>query len=801
MIGQVEYVDVMLLLPRRLDRAVYVYSVPPALQKDLAFGKRVRVPVGSQRHDGIILGPAVAAPARQCKAIIKILDREEVISPDLLELAEWMAWHYACSLAQVLRGIIPGFLRHRQEDCLVPLVQREDLLYMDSIETGFDLEEFMERLWDAGQESIKSARKSIGDEGIKQLEEAGWVASLQDYGYIRPREEAVLYKVRCADLNAIEALQKKAPRQADFLAILAASGSMPGEKAEKLASRRVIKALLEKGLLETELLTNEFIPEPAFELSSEQQDAVQILQAALMRSEYSEHLLFGITGSGKTEVYINLSLKALAENKSVLLLVPEIALTRQLLAMFTARIGDVVVMHSDMPARERYDTWMAIKNGSKRMVIGARSAAFAPLQDIGLIIIDEEQESSFKQEESPRYHVRDVARMRARQSSAMLLMGSATPSLESFHRAMNGQMRLLELKQRTGGGAEPKIILDDLRQDRNWERNDLIAPLLASKIRERLDSLEQVILFLNRRGFKPHTLCRSCGRSRNCPHCSVSLNYHLEMEAAICHYCGYQESPRPVCEFCGSTFMDMAGFGTQTVEEEARRMFPAARVARLDTDSSRRRGEQERILKAMKNGEIDILVGTQMVAKGLDFPMVSLVGVLGADQMLALPDFRAGERAFQLIVQAAGRAGRAKGGAEVVVQTYNPDSPVIQMAVKQDYFDFYLEEAGQRQVLNYPPFSSLLRVVLSSSNEDFCSKQIADIIEYADELTDARDEELVFLGPAACPIYRLRNRFRNQFIVRSCHEELLSSLGRYLAVMHLQDDLKLELDINPLNLM
>lgn len=795
------YIDVLLLLPRRQDKAVYTYSVPHSMESEPAFGKRVLVPVAGRRQAGIIMGPAEFKPLGICKAIIKVLDPEPVLTPELLELAEWMAQYYATSLGKVLKGIIPSFLRHKKADVVLPLIQPEEFMDLEMADLHPRIERFMELLWEEGQISAKEAHKILDDQTFAELEENGWILKSQDYGYSRILETAMIVKALETSEESLASLCKKAPRQAEAYLKMRSEGYMALESARQIAGSRIIQNLQEKGLIQVEPLQVESSAECDFVLSDEQSDAVAGVAQGLASREYIEFLLWGITGSGKTEVYIHLALQVLESGKSVLVLVPEIALTRQLVATFASRIGDVAVLHSDMPALERYDAWMRIKKGEVRTVIGARSAVFAPLNDIGLIIIDEEQESSFKQDESPRYHVRDVARHRAQMNNSALLLGSATPSLETFLRAMSGATHMLKLSKRIGGGEEPAIIIDDLRRYKGKDAHSVIAPLLAEKIRERFEAREQTILFLNRRGYKPITLCRSCGRSLICPNCSVSLNFHRDLGAAICHYCGFQQMPGQSCEYCGSAFMEMAGYGTQAVEEEIRRMFPEMRVARLDTDSSRRRGEQERVLNAMKQHEIDILIGTQMVAKGLDFPMVSLVGVLGADQMLSLPDFRASERAFQLIVQAAGRAGRAMGGAEVVVQTYNAANPVIQMAQAQDYFALYMSEIKQRQLLGYPPFVNLLRVVISSPHEDLCQKRIVDIIDYTEEILDAGEEDLSILGPAPCPIYRIRNRYRSQFMVKSGNIELLSSLARYLALLPDLEDCRLEMDLNPLSLM
>jgi primosomal protein N' (replication factor Y) len=419
------------------------------------------------------------------------------------------------------------------------------------------------------------------------------------------------------------------------------------------------------------------------------------------------------------------------------------------------------------------------------------------MPDLGLIIVDEEQETSFKQEEQPRYHAREVARQRARIESAVLLLGSATPSLETYFKAEQGKMRLLELRERVGQAYIPRVTIEDMRRAFPNQARKLVSPLLEEKIQENLERQEQIILFINRRGYSPMTVCWECGHITHCPVCSVAMTYHRDIERNVCHYCNRQERMPVQCAACGSLHLQLLGAGTQKVEEEIKSLFSQASIARLDMDSSRRSGVQQSILQRMRNREIDILIGTQMVAKGLDFPNVSLVGIIDADSILNIPDFRAGERCFQLLVQAAGRAGRSGLAGEVVIQTYNPDHLVINFAAQQDYRDFYNHEIKTRQLLDYPPLTHLLRIVMSSEGQAETDDYANRLAAYIEEITDAKEEEITILGPAPCPIARIRNRFRVQILVKCISMELLRSMAVHILARAGSKHVKMEWDIDP----
>lgn len=574
--------------------------------------------------------------------------------------------------------------------------------------------------------------------------------------------------------------------------------SVACEWLDKNFSKSSIAGLINKGLIIKELIPTSF-SDGNISPTEEQIEAIETINNALGKGR-KEFLLFGVTGSGKTEVYINSAQYCISQGQNVLMLIPEIALTRHLVEVISQRINNIAILHSNMSNGERLEEWEKISNGDVNFVLGTRSAVFAPITNIGLIIIDEEQETTYKQEETPKYDAREVARERALYNGAVILYGSATPSLGLFYKVQGNEVSMLTLKNRIGTAKLPQIKIEDLKSNLAGGNRSIISGHLKNKITENLINKEQTILFINRRGYSPITVCRQCGKVLNCPHCSVGVTYHKSLNTNICHYCNFNMDLLMNCPSCKSNYLQQVGTGTQRVEEEVRKLFPTARVERLDLDVSRK-GLQQELLRKMKNKEIDILIGTQMVAKGLDFPNVSLVGIIDADSMLALPDYRATERTFQLIVQAAGRAGRGDKPGEVIIQTYSPDNQVVQWAAQQDYVRFYFEEIKQRKILNYPPFSSLLRIVVSSSNENKVMKKAGVIAELINEAIDAKEDYIQILGPAPCPVQKISNKYRYQIIVKSNNMLLLQSV-RYFIMNEVRfPNGKIDQDINPNTMM
>lgn len=788
-------VDLVINITARQLNNCYTYAVPEHLLDQAALGKRALVDFAGQKVEGFIVSAPHECPAGETKPLLKILDAEPCFDTHLLQLAHWMSEYYFTPLARVLNLMLPRGLHKSAHKIILPNFGPQDLQVW--VAEGQQVDQpLLEALLEKGELSLKKALEYVDDQELLDYARQGKIIISGTYQSARLPKEGYIYTLgKFIPEHDLPALRKRAPQQAEIMQLLLSSYEVAREHLEKSFPADSIKALLKKGYVVMQRQAVALSPAEV-ELSPEQRLAVTQVEKALDQCQSAELLLYGITGSGKTDVYLQAAEFTLASGKGVIILVPEIALTRQLVEIFTARIGGIAVLHSGMSENERYDEWRRIKRGEARLVLGARSAVFAPVSELGLIIIDEEQEGTFKQEELPRYHARDVARKRTRLESAVLLCGSATPAIETYFRAQEGRTKLLVLRARVGGAKLPDIYIDDLRQSLRGSSQRLISTTLQDKIRENLSRGEQTILFINRRGYAPLTICRECGATVSCPACSVGMTFHRDIGRNICHYCNRQLAAE-VCLHCGSKHLQMIGSGTQRVEEEIRNLFPEARLERLDMDSSRKKGAQKSILQRMKDGQIDILIGTQMVAKGLDFPNVSLVGIIDADAILNLPDFRGGERCFQLLVQAAGRAGRGDKPGEVVIQTFNPDHPVIKMAAAQDYPGFYGYEIQLRQALNYPPFTQILRIVFSGDNDEQARSAAEGISGFIERIIDASEEDVNVLGPAPCPIHKIRNRFRYQMLVKCQSLELLRSIACYILSQGQPKHVKMDLDLNP----
>lgn len=780
---------------------LYIYHVPAPLISEIAFGKRVLVELAKRKVEGYIINENADPPEIDTKPVLSVLDREAILTPDLYELALWLAETYICPLSRAISSMIPRKLSHKSGQVIVPQINNNDLIKYLEIENSVTNSQLIKALIKRSSINYHEVVTHTKANELKDLETKGIIYIAGTYkGFREKRDDCVYVCSENLDNYKLIQLKRKAPRQAEIIQMLYEKGAILCKELEEKASRYSIKSLLKKEYIKIKQIhKNVEAYEP--NLNQEQEKVLRAVNDAIVTAQGKEILLYGVTGSGKTEVYIRAALSCIERGKKVIMLIPEIALTRHLLDTVTGRIPKMAVIHSSMSAGERYEEWKRIKQGETDLVIGTRSAIFAPLSNIGLIIIDEEQEYSYKQEQQPRYHAREVARERARRNNAVLLLGSATPSIETYYCSEIGKSIRLDMSYRAGDALLPEINIVDMKKVGLKARSQIISPLLEDKIMNALDRSEQCILFLNRRGFTPYTICRNCGNILTCPNCSVGLNYHKDQGIYLCHYCGNNYSNLAICPSCGSSYLQQTGYGTQRVEEDVRLMFPQARIARLDLDSSTLKGIQDKILQGMKDGNIDILIGTQMVAKGLDFPGVSLVGILDADGMLTLPDFRSGERCFQLIVQAAGRAGRSSISGEVIIQTYNPDNQLLSYAAQQDYAAFYREEIKWRQMLNYPPFSHILRLVIISPEDKIAHRVANNIQQFTIEITDAKEDNLVILGPAPCPLYRVRNKIRYQLIIKSENMLLLNSVGANIASIKWHKQAKVEIDLNPLSSM
>ncbi|TAK00120.1 MAG: primosomal protein N', partial [Candidatus Manganitrophaceae bacterium] len=651
----------------------------------------------------------------EVKEVLALLDGDASIPSSLFQLLHWISDYYLAPLGMAIKGAFP-------QGSQSVVRRRVDLTEAGKKAGGEKKTPLQEKiiaiLSQDGTLTEPQLRKRVGGAlggPLSTLKKKGWIAERWevDRPAVRKKFRRIVFlKAEPEEASAlILSLQKRAPQQAGVLQILLTAGGALPVSAFEAPLRAPLKRLAEKGWIEaaeeeaprTPIRAAGFPLQPSIVLNTDQQAAVDQIVSAIDRKSFAPFLLHGVTGSGKTEVYLRVIEKAIDQKRGAIVLVPEIALTAQLVARFHNRFGEAVALfHSGLSAGERYDEWCRIREGKAQIAIGVRSAIFAPFEAVGVIIVDEEHDSSYKQDDGVRYHARDTALVRGKQSNAVVVLGSATPSFESFYNSETGKYRLLPLPGRIDARPLPAVAVVDLRKKEDWVRPFLTRPLLSA-MEKRLENREQTLLFLNRRGFSPSLLCPDCGYLPHCIRCSVSLTFHKKLQKLVCHYCGFQLAPPTACSQCQGVRLVHLGIGTEQVEEEIRQRFPAARVARMDRDTTQKKESHHKILTAMAQREIDILIGTQMITKGHDFPNVTLVGVLCADLSLHFPDFRSSERTFQLLAQVAGRAGRGDRPGEVLIQTFQPNHESIAAATTHDYLGFYEQEIAFRKEMGYPP--------------------------------------------------------------------------------------------------
>ncbi|MSU32040.1 MAG: primosomal protein N' [Pedosphaera sp.] len=723
------------------------YSIPEELAARVEVGSRVKVRFVHRMVLGIVTGLVEASDHSVLRPLTAVLGTRSLVTLKVLEIARWIAGYYCCPVESALKSVLPEAVRK---------------------------------------------------------ENAGWRERLHVYALPPP-----------------SVMPKLTKRQETVLRILKEWQSMPLQELLRIAetTAETLRKLEDKGLISLAPKIDErdpyaheqIIPTTPLELNSEQVVAMDAIRGAMSGQGARPFLLHGVTGSGKTEVYLQAIAHALSQGKGAIVLVPEISLTPQTVERFKARFSSgptqtlVAVLHSHLSGGERHDEWHKIRDGRARIVIGARSAVFAPVEPLGLLIVDEEHEHSYKQEEAPRYHARDVAVVRAQKEGAVVVLGSATPSIESFYNSKKGKYTLLEMTRRVDDKKLPIVRVTDMRQESRTSRggaSPVFSRPLKEAIRLRLERGEQTMLFLNRRGFSTSLQCLKCGVPCGCPNCSVSLTYHRAASQLLCHICGHSEGvpercPVPECADPGIRF---AGLGTERVEDSLRQSFPKARIERMDSDTLKRKEDYRRILNDFRTGKVDILVGTQMIAKGLHFPNVTLVGIVHADLSLHQADFRAGERTFQLLTQVSGRAGRGDVEGEVFVQTFTPFHPAIQYARRHDYAGFYDQETEFREQLRYPPFARVALLTLRGRNEDKVRLFIEHIRKQIGERF-AGWKDLIIAGPAPAPLVRAETFYRHQIMLRTAAMSRLSAeLAVYIDSLVLADDLILAVDIDPVNL-
>ncbi|RIX49930.1 primosomal protein N' [Paenibacillus nanensis] len=779
-------------VPSRQTDRPFDYEVPYEMQEWLELGSRVGVPFGGRVLQGFVidLTESASVDRTRLKPIAELLDPVPPLLPDMIELSRWMSDKYCCSWTQALQAMIPAALKGKEE--------RQIGLGEPDEEYGLpaELKEWiansgglvkLDALIAKYPQHLKAVKHALAKGTLTQQ------SSIKDRLAVRKVLTVFLPESRLPLEHALEQVPARAAKQREALQWM--YGREEPIALQELAqqtgvSSASIKPLVEKGLLELREVEKErdpyahrqFTRTSPLPLTEGQREVFGRIAEALDARQGRTMLLHGVTGSGKTEVYLQSIQYCLDQGRQAIVLVPEISLTPQMVERFKGRFGDAVaVLHSRLSSGERFDEWRKIRSKKAQVAIGARSAIFAPFEQIGLIIIDEEHESSYKQEESPKYHARDVAVRRAKQHGAAVVLGSATPSLESFAAASRpaanpGASALLPMPYRVGGRPMPPVEVVDMREELRAGNRSMFSRQLHAALQERLERGEQSVLLLNRRGYSTFVMCRSCGHTAACPHCDISLTFHQKSRVLRCHYCGHAEGAPAECPECGSEHIRYFGTGTQRVEEELAKLFPGIRVIRMDVDTTSEKHAHEKLLKQFGDRQADVLLGTQMVAKGLDFPYVTLVGVIAADTSLHLPDFRAAEKTFQLLTQVAGRAGRHELEGEVVIQTYTPEHYAITTAQTHDYAAFVSEELRHRSVMGYPPYCRLVLVtmsheqlpLLSTVSERFAAelRELAEHEGVLAPLGSGLPRALEVLGPVASPIARMKDRYRFQCVIK-----------------------------------
>ena len=842
-----QFVDVA--LPVAVDKT-FTYLVPPELQSSAIPGVRVIVPFGRKYATAVIIDSANSSPITKLKPIHDILDAGPVVSYELLELCRWIAEYYFAPLGEVLKAALPHGFTASRRIARVTLSEPELSNVLDELKSQAPKRATLLRvLSDRGPTPAADLRKKTGLKNINavlsEMELAGMIATEESIprSAQKPRVKEFVRMEWLNDATLSTTLDSIPPRRKTARQLLTSLQRLRGQQAVEIsvsellkrsgATSKTLRELVASGVLKVERReinrAQDFGTEEqtlGLLLNDSQRAVLEEFTKAIESGITKTFLLHGVTGSGKTQVYIETIRHCLNYGKTAIVLVPEISLTPQIVRRFKSHFAEsVAVVHSRMSAGERYDVWRLARQGTYTVVIGPRSAVFAPLSNLGLIVVDEEHEASYKQFDSvPRYNARDVAIVRATRSGAVVVLGSATPSAESYHNATTGKYTLLEMPLRIDAVPMPTIEIVDMMEERRRayeemkislpqeERRALrnfkqspISAVLQQQIKRRLQKHEGIILLQNRRGFAPFVECPDCGYTEMCEKCSITLTYHMAKKHLRCHYCGLVRPPHTQCPQCRGSNIQLRGVGTQRVEDELAGLFPGARVLRMDLDTTTRKGAHDRLLKKFGSGEADILLGTQMVAKGLDFPRVTLVGVVSADTQMLLPDFRSSERTFQLLTQVAGRAGRSTLLGEVIIQTHQPRHYTLRHVIDHDVKKFYDEELEERRALMYPPFSRIALVETKGKNEAAVQKHS----ERFAQLLRTSDGQLTILGPAPAVIAKINNQYRWHILLkspktadpsggllRSTLRKALAAYGRFA-----NRSVRLTIDVDPVGLM
>jgi primosomal protein N' (replication factor Y) len=800
-------------------RKEFDYSIPAELAGHVEVGSRVQVPFGARKIFGTVTALAEESAQTKLKPILKTIGAQSLVTPKVLKLARWISEYYCCAPETALKSVLPEAIRKEKDGW-------KKQLFVRALHLSGEFPKLPKRQQDVWN-LIEERREILLAEllelaettatTVRKLEDRGLVEITSEISERDPYARETILPTQNIVLNPTQSIALEEIKLAMNAIMMGGTGVAPAVS----------------GVAPETVLT--ITPAPAANANPQSSSSNEIRRAAefdgrdaraTRKNSPHTFLLHGVTGSGKTEIYLQALAHALEQGKGAIVLVPEISLTPQTVERFKARFSSgklqtlVAVLHSHLSAGERHDEWHKIRQGRARIVIGARSAIFAPVEPLGLIIVDEEHETSYKQEEAPRYHARDVAIMRGQMENAVVVLGSATPSLESFYNCKRGKFSLLELPERVDNQKMPHVRVVDMRQAAHKEKGTpLFSPQLKEAITQRLERGEQTILFLNRRGYSTSLQCPKCGYVCNCPNCSLALTFHRQEQKLACHICSHVEKVPLVCpnEKCKNPAIRFSGTGTQKVEETLAKLFPKARIQRMDADTMKRKDDYRKVLGDFRAGKTDILVGTQMIAKGLHFPNVTLVGIIYADLALHQPDFRAGERTFQLLTQVAGRAGRGDVEGEVFVQAFAPFHPAIQYARRHDFNGFYEQEIEFREQLKYPPVSRVALLTLKGRNEEkvkFSAEHLRKVLESKVQSPKSKVAacettldighwplDLIIAGPAPAPLLRAETFYRYQIMLRTRAMSALSrELARIIQSLALPEDVTLAVDIDPVNL-
>jgi len=816
--GRKTYIDVAVAVP---VYKTYTYAVTEPFFSMISIGRRVLVPFKARKLTGYILGESQPDSKFKAKCILDVLDNEPLFPESMVAFFKWISEYYIHPIGEVIQGALPSGINISDFIVVSKTPKGIEALLQNTLSgLGRDVLNCLGESELSRKDISRKIKNDIPNALLKQMELKGFIETRQVMGKSRTKVKAEVYlsvpnQDICRDLPKDRffnkrkkivdfLLLKKEISKKQFLSIMPGAKGLLGYLEANHYIKETIKTVFRDPFGEN------IQPDTPPRLTKEQGNAVKAVVSSLGKG-FDSFLLKGVTGSGKTEVYMHAAQEAIRKGFSVIVLVPEISLISQTERRFRARFGEhIAVLHSGLSSGEKYDQWRKIKNDDARIVIGARSAIFAPLKNPGIIIVDEEHDSSYKQETSLRYNARDIAIVRAKQLGAVVLLGSATPSIQSLYNVSRKKISLLELTKRVNKRPLPEVSIVDLGEYRDVTGiHHFITPMLHDAMKDTLERKEQVILFLNRRGFASYPVCASCGEAVRCKNCDITLTFHKGIHAFKCHLCGFSKAAVSECTTCGSSSIKTLGMGTEKIEAGVRKLFPEAKTARLDRDTTSRKGSLLKILKGLRNHDIDILIGTQMVAKGHDFSNITLVGIICADLSLSFPDFRASEQTFQLLAQVAGRAGRGERKGHVIMQTYNPSHLCIANAKNQDCDGYFNYEREFRSALGYPPFSRLAQLQISGKDR---AKTMAHALQIGTACKEMLKGDSYFknrleiLGPVESPVAKIKGRYRWQILLKCTESKTLHSfiqnlLSRNASLMMKAGDVRVHINIDPMFMM